>query len=96
MFLWIAASAANIPADNTNGKKALLANGVSAHFVNGKLAVINGLRKFKNPPFCLVLFLVAPFNKIPLFSNNLISFIISFISLSVRVMPAPKYFWYLL
>ena len=37
-----------------------------------------------NPPFRLVIFLVAPFNKIPLFSKDLITFIIS---LFVRVIP---------
>ena len=30
------------------------------------------------------------FNKIPLFSKDLITFIISFISLFIKVIPAPK------
>ena len=56
MFFWIAASAADIPAGNPNGHKTLLANGVSTFFINGKTAVINGLRKFKNPSSWLVFF----------------------------------------
>ena len=35
----------------------------------------------------LVIFLVIPLNKIPLFSKHLTTFIISFISLFVRVVP---------
>ena len=34
----------------TNGNKTLLANGVSSLFINGKAAVINGLKKIKNSP----------------------------------------------
>ena len=41
------------------------------------------LIKFKKPPFWLVIFLVVHFNKIPLFSKDLISFT----SLFVRVIP---------
>ena len=66
----------------------LLANGVSTFFINGKPAAINGLRKLRNP--WLVVFLVVPFNKIPLFSKDLISFIISFISLIVSVILQPS------
>ena len=47
------------------------------------------LIKFKKPPFWLVIFLVVHFNKIPLFSKDLITFIISFTSLFVRVIPKP-------
>ena len=65
-------------AANPNGIKILLANGVSTVFINGKPAVINDLRKLRNPPSRLVIFPVAPFNKIPLFSKDLITFIISF------------------
>ena len=65
---------------------------MSTLFINNKPAVINGLRKFKIPPSWLVIFLAVPFNKIPLFSNHLITFIIYFISLSVRVIPAPNFF----
>ena len=46
----IAASAADIPADNPNDNKTISANGVSTLFINGKLAVINDLRKSRNPP----------------------------------------------
>ena len=44
----------------------------------------------RNPPSWLVIFLVIPFNKIPLFSKGLITFIISFISLFFRVIPEPS------
>ena len=66
-----------------------LARVVSTVFINDKPAVINGLRKFKNLPSWIVIFLVVPFNKIPLFSKDLITFTISFISLFVRVIPEP-------
>ena len=36
---------------NPNGIKMLFANGVNILFINGKQAVINGLRKWRNPPF---------------------------------------------
>ena len=45
-----AASAVDILADNPNEIKTCLANGVSTRFINGKPAVINGLRKLRNPP----------------------------------------------
>ena len=63
--------------------------GVSTIFINGKPAIINGLRKFKNPPSWQVIFVVVSFIKIPLFSKDLITFIIYFISLFVRVIPEP-------
>ena len=88
-FFWIAASDADIAADNPNDNKIFLANGVSTLFINGKPAVINGLRKLRIPPSWLAIFLIVPFNKIPLFSKDLITFIISLISLFVRVIPAP-------
>ena len=58
-------------------------------FINGKPAVVNSLRKFKNPPSGLAIFLVVPFNKTDLFSKDLITFITSFISLFVKVIPEP-------
>ena len=67
-FFWIAASAADIPADNLNGSKTFLASG---------------------PPSWPVIFLVVSFNKIPVFSKDLITFIISSISLFVGVIPEP-------
>ena len=85
IFSWIAASSAGIPADKLNGIKTILADGVSTFLINGKPAVINRLIKFKNPLSWLVTFLVVPFNKIPLFSKDLFTFIISFILLFVRV-----------
>ena len=57
---------------------------VTKSLINGKPAAINGLRKVKNSPSWLVIFL-----EISLFSKDLITFIISFISLSVRVIPEP-------
>ena len=54
-FFWIAASAADIPADNSNEIKTLLANGGSTLFINGKPSVINGLIKVGNPPSWLVI-----------------------------------------
>ena len=85
-------SAADIPAYNPNSNKILSATGVSILSINGKLAVINGPKEFKNLPSWLVTFLAAPFNKIPLFSKDLITFIISFTSSFVRVIPEPVIF----
>ena len=56
-------------------------------FINGKPSVINDLRKFRNPPPWLVIFAIVPFYKIPLFSKDLVTSIIYFISLFVRVIP---------
>ena len=50
IWFWLAASAADVTADNPNGTKTLLANGLSILFLNGKPVVINGLRKFNVPP----------------------------------------------
>ena len=58
---------------------------VSTRLINGKPAVINGLRNFQNHPSRHVILVVVPLNKINLFSKDLITFIISFISLFVRV-----------
>ena len=63
----IAASVAEAAAIKPNGIKTLYANGVTAFFINGKPADINGLRKLRNPPSSRVIFLVVPFNKTPLF-----------------------------
>ena len=91
-YFCIVASTADIPADNPNSSNTFLAIGVSTYFINGKPALIDGPRKFKNPPFWLVIFLVVPFNEIPLFHKDLITFLVSFISLFVIVIPAPKFF----
>ena len=51
MFFSIAVSAAEAAAVHPKGTKTLLANGVStAHFINGKPAIINGLRILRSPP----------------------------------------------
>ena len=62
------ASVAEVVAINPNGTKTLLTNGLITFFINGKPAIINGLRKLK-------------------FSEDLITFIITFISLFVNVSP---------
>ena len=68
----------------------LLADGLIKLFINGKLAVINDLKKLRRRiPSGLVIFLVVPFNKIPLFTKGLITFIMSFVSLFFRVIPEP-------
>ena len=47
-FFWVAPFAADIDPNNPISNKKYLANGVSTNFINGKPAVINGLRKLKN------------------------------------------------
>ena len=75
-FISITASVADIVADNHNGIKILLAKRVSTIFIRGKPVVINGLRKFKNPPSLLAIFIVLPFNKIfDLINLNIFYFI---------------------
>ena len=83
-LIWIAASTADIPADNANGIKTLLANGVITLYINDKPAVINEWIKWRNLPSWLVTFVV-----VPLFSKDLITFIISFIPLFVGVITGP-------
>ena len=68
---------------------------MSALFINSKLDVLNGLGKLRNSPYLLVIFVVVPFIKIPLFSKGLIIFIIFFISLFVRVTPEPVIYSFL-
>ena len=58
---------------------------MSTLFINGKPAYINSLGKLKNPPSGLVILLVVSFNKIPVFAKDLVTSIIFFISLFVRV-----------
>ena len=41
------ASVAEVVAINPNGTKTLLTNGLITFFINGKPAIINGLRKLK-------------------------------------------------
>ena len=85
IFLWIAASVADIAGGNPNGNKNLLARVVSTFFNNDKPDVINDTRKSKNPLSWPVTFIVVRFNTIPLCPKNLITFIIHFISLLARV-----------
>ena len=83
IFLWVGASVANAAAVSSNCTKTLLANGVRTLFVNG-------LNKLGNPTSWVAIFLAVPFYKNELFSKDLIIFIISFVSLFVRVIPVPK------
>ena len=89
IFFWIAASVANAVVANPNGNKILLIRCVSTLFINGKPAFINGLRKLRNPSSWVLTFLMVFFNKTPLFSKDLIAFLISFISLFVSISPEP-------
>ena len=75
LFL-IALYVADAATINPNGIKMLFANGVNTLFINGQQAVINGLRKWRNPPFRQVIFLVISFNKIALFFHNIFYFIV--------------------
>ena len=50
---------------------------------------LNVWQKFKNLSSQLVVFVVVPFNKISLFSKDLITFIISFISLFFSIILEP-------
>ena len=85
-FFSIAASAVYIAAGNPNAIKALLTKIVSTHFMNSKPTVINDLRKIKRPPFQQLIFWIVTFNKIPLFSQDLITIIISLLfHFSVKV-----------
>ena len=78
IFYCIAASVADVAADNPNSNRILLANEVStlSLFINGKRAAINDLRKLRNHPSLIVIFVVVPFKKIPLFPKDLTTFII--------------------
>ena len=84
-IFWIATSTADNPDDNSNCNKRFLASGVSTFFINGKPAVITGLRKFKNPISWPAIF--AIFDKIPVFAKDLIALKISFILLFITVIP---------
>ena len=66
--------------------KHFLANGVITLFINSKLAVINGIRKIKNPPYWLIIFLIVPLIKCFYFVKT---FIMSFISSLVKIIPVP-------
>ena len=81
----VAATAA--AAVNPKVTKMSLAKGANTFFIKVKPVFTKGPRKLSNPPFWLVTFLVVPFNKIPLFSKELIIFIIFFVSLFVSAIP---------
>ena len=86
---WIAASVAKSAVVNRNGNRTLLARCVSTLFINAKTAAINDLRKLRNSSPLLVIFLVVRFNKIALFSKDLITFILTFVSLFATLIPEP-------
>ena len=54
-FLCIPTSAADAAVVNSNGSKTFLINGLAEFFKNGKAIVVNDLRKFRNPPDCIIL-----------------------------------------
>ena len=58
---------------------------MSTFFINGKPTDFDGLRKLRNPPSSIIILLIVPIKKIPLFSEDLITFIIYFISLFFSV-----------
>ena len=58
-------------------------------FINGKPDDMNSLRKLRNRPSWLLIFLVVLFNKIRLFSKDLITFVMYFISLFAIAIPEP-------
>ena len=70
IFFSITASVAESAVVNPEGTQTLLANGMNTFFNNGKPTGINGLRKLRNLPSWLVIFLVVPFKKVPLFSKR--------------------------
>ena len=87
MFFWIATFIADGATVAPNCRKKSLAKGVSTFFINGKPNLNNVPR---SPPFWYITYSVVPFNKIPLFSKDLITFIISIVSLFVSVIPEPS------
>ena len=70
IFFSITASVVESAVVNPEGTQTLLANGMNTFFNNGKPTGINGLRKLRNLPSWLVIFLVVPFKKVSLFSKR--------------------------
>ena len=70
IFFSITAAVAESAVVNPEGTQTLLANGMNTFFNNGNPTGINGLRKLRNLPSWLVIFLVVPFKKVPLFSKR--------------------------
>ena len=81
---WVFAEASTVP---PNGNKTFLANGASTFFVNDIRTLINEAR---NHFFVFITFSVVPFNKISLFSEDVVTFEISFISAFADVVPEPS------
>ena len=94
IVFWRAVSIADATVVNPNNTKRFLANDVSTFFIIGKPTEINDLRKLRNSRLWLLIFLVVAFSKTPPFSKELITFIISFISLFVRNIPSPCRFFF--
>ena len=61
MFFWIPAAVDDNTSVNPNGTKTLLANTVSIFSINGKSNFVNGERELSDPPFWLIILLVALF-----------------------------------
>ena len=76
IVVWIAASGANAAGVDPNGTKTLLANEVSAFFINIKAVLVNGILKLKK-------------TEMSLFFKDLIIFVLSLISLFVTVIYDP-------
>ena len=81
----MALSVSETAAVNPKVTKTLLANSLNTFLINSKATDINSLRKLRKCPFWLVIFLIVSYNKISLFSKELITCIIYFILLSVSV-----------
>ena len=81
---------------NSKGTKLVLANYVSTVFISAKPTDINGLRKLRNPLSWLVIFVAVSSNSIPLFSKDLITFIIYIFSLLVNAIPEPSNYAFLM
>ena len=81
VFFWIAASVTDAVALNPKGTETNLVKSVSTGFIKSKPVFTKEPRKLSNLPFWRVIFLVVPFNKITIFSEEIITFIIYFVSL---------------
>ena len=62
---------------------------MSRLFVYYNPSISDGIGKFKNRPYGLAIFRVVSFNEISLFSKELLTFKISFMSWFVRGIPEP-------
>ena len=82
-------SVADTAAVNPNGAKILSANCVSTFFINGEGTFVNRAIKLSNTPSQILFVPAIPFNKSTLFSKDLITFGIYYISLFVSVISEP-------